>query len=95
VGKPAAYKMFETVNRVPEIDAYSPASRKLDDIPGGGYINFRVVHFSNLTKPGEQILRGFILIDVVNIKELQLVWSRGQISLVRQEPRSQPCLLLA
>jgi hypothetical protein len=27
--------MFETVSRVPEIDAYSPAGRKLDDIPWG------------------------------------------------------------
>jgi len=31
-GQAAAYKMFETINRTPEIDAYSTIGRKLDDI---------------------------------------------------------------
>ncbi|WVZ96174.1 hypothetical protein U9M48_041843 [Paspalum notatum var. saurae] len=58
-GQAAAYKMFETINREPEIDAYSAAGRKLDDIQGD--IEFRDVYFSYPTRPDEQIFRGFSL----------------------------------
>lgn len=58
-GQAAAYKMFETINREPEIDAYSAAGRKLDDIQGR--IEFRDVYFSYPTRPDEQIFRGFSL----------------------------------
>uniref|UniRef100_A0A0D9WCH5 MDR-like ABC transporter n=1 Tax=Leersia perrieri TaxID=77586 RepID=A0A0D9WCH5_9ORYZ len=58
-GQAAAYKMFETINREPEIDAYSTAGRKLDDIQGD--IEFRNVYFSYPTRPDEQIFRGFSL----------------------------------
>ncbi|CAN6331337.1 unnamed protein product [Urochloa humidicola] len=56
-GQAAAYKMFEAINRVPEIDAYSATGRKLDDIQGD--IEFREVYFSYPTRPDEQIFRGF------------------------------------
>ncbi|KAL6864769.1 hypothetical protein ACP4OV_015920 [Aristida adscensionis] len=58
-GQAAAYKMFETINREPDIDAYSATGRKLDDIQGD--IEFRDVYFSYPTRPDEQIFRGFCL----------------------------------
>ncbi|CAD6273023.1 unnamed protein product [Miscanthus lutarioriparius] len=58
-GQAAAYKMFETINREPEIDAYSTTGRKLDDIQGD--IEFRDVYFSYPTRPDEQIFSGFSL----------------------------------
>ena len=58
-GQAAAYKMFETINRTPEIDAYSTIGRKLDDIRGD--IEFRDVYFSYPTRPDEQIFKGFSL----------------------------------
>ncbi|KAG8045283.1 hypothetical protein GUJ93_ZPchr0008g13183 [Zizania palustris] len=56
-GQAAAYKMFETINRKPEIDAYSTTGMKLDDIRGD--IEFRDVYFSYPTRSDEQIFRGF------------------------------------
>uniref|UniRef100_A0A0E0JHC1 ABC transporter B family member 21 n=1 Tax=Oryza punctata TaxID=4537 RepID=A0A0E0JHC1_ORYPU len=58
-GQAAAYKMFETINRKPEIDAYSTTGMKPDDIRGD--IEFRDVYFSYPTRPDEQIFRGFSL----------------------------------
>jgi len=58
-GQAAAYNMFETINREPEIDAYSTTGRKLDDIQGD--IEFRDVYFSYPTRPDEQIFSGFSL----------------------------------
>lgn len=58
-GQAAAYKMFETINRTPEIDAYSTTGRMVDDIRGD--IEFRDVYFSYPTRPDEQIFKGFSL----------------------------------
>ncbi|KAG8051977.1 hypothetical protein GUJ93_ZPchr0001g31545 [Zizania palustris] len=58
-GQAAAYKMFETINRKPEIDAYSTTGLKLEDIRGE--IEFKDVYFSYPTRPDEQIFRGFSL----------------------------------
>jgi ATP-binding cassette subfamily B (MDR/TAP) protein 1 len=58
-GQAAAYKMFETISRTPEIDAYNTSGRKLDDIRGD--VEFRDVYFSYPTRPDEKIFRGFSL----------------------------------
>ncbi|KAH9625819.1 hypothetical protein KSS87_020473 [Heliosperma pusillum] len=58
-GQAAAYKMFETINRIPEIDPYDPSGKVLDDIHGD--IDLRDVHFSYPARPDEQIFSGFSL----------------------------------
>ncbi|OVA16637.1 ABC transporter [Macleaya cordata] len=59
-GQAAAFKMFETINRKPEIDAYDTSNGKiLDDIRGD--IELRDVHFSYPARPDEQIFNGFSL----------------------------------
>ncbi|XP_050205105.1 ABC transporter B family member 11-like [Mercurialis annua] len=58
-GKAAAYKMFETLNRKSEIDAYDMNGRVLDDIHGN--IELRNVYFSYPARPDEEILSGFSL----------------------------------
>ncbi|KAK4273324.1 hypothetical protein QN277_021750 [Acacia crassicarpa] len=120
-GQAAAYKMFETIERKPEIDSYNPNGKILKDINGD--IELKDVYFSYPTRPQELIFNGFslhipsgttaalvgesgsgkstvislierfydpqageVLIDGVNLRELQLRWIRGKISLVSQEP---------
>ncbi|XP_042515586.1 ABC transporter B family member 11-like [Macadamia integrifolia] len=58
-GQAAAFKMFETINRKPEIDAYDTSGRTLDDIRGE--IELRDVCFSYPARPDEQIFSGFSL----------------------------------
>ncbi|XP_035547503.1 ABC transporter B family member 11-like isoform X2 [Juglans regia] len=58
-GQAAAFKMFETINRKPQIDAYNTEGLQLDDIRGD--IELRDVHFSYPARPGEQIFSGFSL----------------------------------
>jgi len=59
-GRAATTKMFETINRKPEIDAYSMTGLKLNNIRGD--IEFRNVHFSYPSRPEEQIFSGFSLL---------------------------------
>ncbi|KAL5705493.1 ABC-type xenobiotic transporter [Ranunculus cassubicifolius] len=58
-GQAAAFKMFETINRKPEIDSFDSNGRKLDDIRG--YIELRNVSFSYPARPDEQIFSGLNL----------------------------------
>ncbi|KAL4199105.1 hypothetical protein AMTRI_Chr03g143190 [Amborella trichopoda] len=58
-GQAAAYKMFETIKRKPEIDAFGPSGMVLDDLKGD--IELRDVHFSYPARPDVQIFAGFSL----------------------------------
>ncbi|PIA60696.1 hypothetical protein AQUCO_00300306v1 [Aquilegia coerulea] len=58
-GQAAAYKMFETIKRKPDIDSFDANGRILDDIRGD--IELRDVCFSYPARPDEQIFNGFSL----------------------------------
>ncbi|KAF8043117.1 hypothetical protein BT93_A1459 [Corymbia citriodora subsp. variegata] len=58
-GQAAAYKMFETIHRKPEIDSFDTKGKKLDEIHGG--IELRDVYFSYPARLDEQIFNGFCL----------------------------------
>ncbi|XVF22190.1 hypothetical protein REPUB_Repub12eG0152500 [Reevesia pubescens] len=58
-GQAAAFKMFETIKRRPEIDAYDTKGKILEDIRGD--IDLRDVCFSYPARPEEQIFSGFSL----------------------------------
>ncbi|GMI98930.1 P-glycoprotein 21, ATP-binding cassette B21 [Hibiscus trionum] len=58
-GQAAAFKMFETIKRKPEIDPYDTAGKVLEDIRGD--IELRDVCFSYPARPEEQIFNGFSL----------------------------------
>ena len=59
LGQVAAYKMFQTIERKPEIDAYDPNGKMLQDIQGE--IELRDVYFSYPSRPEELIFGGFSL----------------------------------
>lgn len=58
-GRAAAYKMFETINRQPEIDPFDSKGKVLGDISGD--IELRDVQFSYPARPTEVIFDGFSL----------------------------------
>ncbi|GMN28258.1 hypothetical protein TIFTF001_041139 [Ficus carica] len=59
-GQAAAFKMFEAINRKPQIDAYDDSGKILEDIHGD--IELRDVYFSYTARPDEQIFSGFSLL---------------------------------
>ncbi|KAF2292301.1 hypothetical protein GH714_018734 [Hevea brasiliensis] len=97
-GQAAAYKMFETINRKSEIDAYDTRGKILDDIHGD--IELREWHDCSFGRTkwkwevnSDHLIERFydpqageVLIDGINLKEFQLKWIRKQIGLVSQEP---------
>ncbi|CAL0300187.1 unnamed protein product [Lupinus luteus] len=58
-GRAAAFKMFQTIERKPKIDAYDPNGKILEDIQGE--IELRDVHFRYPARPDELIFNGFSL----------------------------------
>ncbi|KAK4792228.1 hypothetical protein SAY86_022663 [Trapa natans] len=58
-GRAAAYKMFETIQRRPEIDSYDTRGKTLDDIRGD--VELRDIYFSYPARPDEHIFSGFSL----------------------------------
>ncbi|XP_047325305.1 ABC transporter B family member 4-like [Impatiens glandulifera] len=73
-GKAAAYKLFETINRKPEIDPYDQKGKKPDDIRGD--IEFKDVHFNYPARPNEPIFSGFSL-EIPNSTTAALVGQSG------------------
>ncbi|MBA0859917.1 hypothetical protein Goshw_012032 [Gossypium schwendimanii] len=58
-GQAAAFKMFETIKRKPEIDSYDTSGKVLEDIRGD--VELRDVYFSYPARPEEQVFSGFSL----------------------------------
>ncbi|KAF8043092.1 hypothetical protein BT93_A1439 [Corymbia citriodora subsp. variegata] len=73
-GQAAAYKMFETIHRKPEIDSFDTKGKKLGDIRGD--IELRYVYFSYPARPDEQIFNGFSL-DIPSGTTAALVGQSG------------------
>ncbi|RDX91485.1 ABC transporter B family member 11, partial [Mucuna pruriens] len=85
-GQAAAFKMFETIKRKPEIDAYDTTGRKLDDIPLVGQSGSGKSTVVSLIERFYDPQSGEVLIDGINLREFQLKWIRQKIGLVSQEP---------
>lgn len=73
-GQAAAYKMFETINRKPQIDAYDTSGIELNDIKGE--IELKDVYFRYPARPDVQIFSGFSL-HVPSGKTAALVGESG------------------
>ncbi|KAL6840494.1 hypothetical protein ACP4OV_030304 [Aristida adscensionis] len=58
-GQSAAYRLFTTIKRKPEIDPEDPTGKQLEDIRGD--IDLQDVYFSYPARPGQLILDGFTL----------------------------------
>ena len=58
-GQSAAYRLFETIKRKPEIDPDDPTGKQLEDIKGD--VDLKEVYFSYPARPEQLIFDGFSL----------------------------------
>ena len=58
-GQTAAYRMFETIKRKPDIDAYDESGVTLEKMKGD--VELRDVYFSYPARPEQLIFNGFSL----------------------------------
>lgn len=58
-GRTAAYRMFETIKRKPDIDAYDESGVTLEKMNGD--VELRDVYFSYPARPEQLIFNGFSL----------------------------------
>ncbi|KAF7123906.1 hypothetical protein RHSIM_Rhsim12G0140800 [Rhododendron simsii] len=96
-GQAAGFKIFETINRKPDIDVYDIKGKKLDDIRGD--IELRDIYFSYPARPDEQIFNGFSL-SIPNGMTAAMVGQSGSgkstvISLIQRfyDPQSGQVLI--
>ncbi|KAJ4724862.1 ABC transporter B family protein [Melia azedarach] len=73
-GRAAGYKLFEIIERKPQIDSYDPNGVTLDDIRGD--IELKDIYFSYPSRPHEQIFNGFSL-SIPSGKTAALVGQSG------------------
>ncbi|KAE8699645.1 ABC transporter B family member 12 [Hibiscus syriacus] len=73
-GQAAAFKMFETIKRKPEIDSFDTSGKVLEDIRGD--IELRDIYFSYPARPEEQIFSGFSL-SILSGTTVSLVGQSG------------------
>ncbi|XP_004305767.1 PREDICTED: ABC transporter B family member 19-like [Fragaria vesca subsp. vesca] len=73
-GTVAAGRVFEIIDRVPEIDPYSPVGRKLSNVRGR--IEFKGISFAYPSRPDTQILHSLNLV-IPSSKTLALVGASG------------------
>ncbi|KAI5345573.1 hypothetical protein L3X38_013450 [Prunus dulcis] len=89
-GQAAAYKMFETIDRKPEIDASDTNGQQLHDIRGD--IELRDVYFSypasQMNKYSMDFLSQYIVVQrLLWLDRVEVLkWIRQKIGLVSQEP---------
>jgi ATP-binding cassette, subfamily B (MDR/TAP), member 1 len=58
-GQSAAYRLFRTIKRKPEIDSDDPTGKQLEDIKGD--VDLKDVYFSYPARPEQHIFDGFSL----------------------------------
>ncbi|KDP21188.1 hypothetical protein JCGZ_21659 [Jatropha curcas] len=73
-GQAAAYKMLETIKRVPKIDPYDTSGMELEDFKGD--IELKDVHFRYPARPDVQIFSGFS-VKIPSGKTIALVGQSG------------------
>ncbi|KAL6484522.1 hypothetical protein MHYP_G00065670 [Metynnis hypsauchen] len=78
-GRAAAKSIFDTIDRMPEIDCFSEDGHKLERVKGD--IEFHDVEFNYPSRPEVKVT-----LDDHDIRSLNIQWLRSLIGIVEQEP---------